>query len=500
MQSALTIRPVNQPVALRDIASVLFRHKRTFVVYLCIFLAATVLVAFLLPRQYRASAKILVEHQRPDNTLSPEGQNTYQGPPSPVTEADLESEIELMQTDDILQHIVVHSGLAGRHPSTRDIDRAAERLHNALLISPIKESNIIDISYRSGNPQRAADVVNTLLDLYLQKHLQISGANKEYRFFDNQVALYKSQLDQFEKQLAAANVVSPALARDQMINKQADMRAEMDSTSSAIASTQDRIDSLQKLEGTTPRNVVTEEKTQDNPQLLQDMKGTLLKLELQRDQLLSKYQPTYRPVIELNKQIADAQAAIARQTSEPLREKTVAQSGAYDWIRTDLAKSQAELQGLLGKQRAEEEELASTSENLHSLNQSAIAQQALTRQAKSAEANYLFYLQKREEVRVSAALNEKKLFNIAVVQSASVPALPLHQRGKILVVGFLASGILSIAVVFLADLFDPRFRSLRELATSLDVPILAAIPYGHNAVGAISPSLQNSSSHDRVSP
>lgn len=496
MNSSLAIQPAIQPVAFRDVASVLFRHKRLFGIFFWGVTLITVCVALLFPHRYESSAKVLVEHQNLDNTLSPRGANSFQGPPAPVTEAELDSELELMQTDDILRNVVTQTALAGNTPSSQLIDKTAARLKKHLHIAPIGESNVISVAYRSTDPQQAAKVVNTLLALYLQKHVQISGSAKEYDFFNSQVMLYKKQLAQLEDELAKASVVSPALARDQMVYKQSDLKAEAATTRAQISAIEQRLTSLRKLEQHTPRSVVTEQKTQDNPQLMQDLKGTLLSLELQRDQLLSKYQPTYRPVLELNTKIADAEAAIARQKSEPLLEKTTAQNNAYDWIRTDLAKSEAELQGLLGRQQADESIIASGDNSLHALNNSAIAQEDLARQAKTAEANYLFYLQKREEVRVSAALDARNLFNIVVVQRADVPTIPLHQRLTILVVGFCLAVLLSLAAVLISDMFDPRFRSVHELAASLDVPVLAAISTKYDLTAGMSAAPQHNTLHE----
>ena len=46
----------------------------------------------------------------------------------------------------------------------------------------------------------------------------------------------------------------------------------------------------------------------DNPQLLEQLKSTLLNLELKRTDLLTKYEPTYRLVQEVDQQIADAKS------------------------------------------------------------------------------------------------------------------------------------------------------------------------------------------------
>jgi uncharacterized protein involved in exopolysaccharide biosynthesis len=275
-----------------------------------------------------------------------------------------------------------------------------------------------------------------------------------------------------------------------MVGKRADLKASAAETNAEIAETKMRIASLKKLELSTPQRLITEKKTSDNPQLLQDLKGTLLTLQLQRDQLTAKYQPTYRPVQDLDKKIADTEASIAMEESRPLRQETTNQNTAFEWIRTELAKAQAQLQGLLGRQTADASILSAEDANLHSLNVDSIKEQDLTRAAKTAEANFLLYSQKREQARISDELDASKILNVVVVQKAFIPATHVHQRAKIAMVGLFAAIFLSLAVVLIADFFDPRFRSVYELASCLNVPVLAAIPgsYEISRLEALAPS------------
>jgi uncharacterized protein involved in exopolysaccharide biosynthesis len=479
MESPLVVQPVPAPVALRDVASVMFRHKRRLTTSFITILLLSLLTALLLPSRYEASVKLLVQHERADTVISADRRETYQSPTEEVSEADLDSEVELLRTDDILRKVVLQNGLAGRNPSPVKIDRAVVRLKGDLHVEPISKSNLIQVTYRSTSPQKSADVLNSLVSLYLGKHQDLRRSNGEYQFFDQQAALYKAQLDKIEKQLAGLSVVEPTLTRDQMVGKQADMVASSAETQAEIGETQKRIASLEALEKSTPERLVTEKKTADNPQLLQNMKSELLTLELERDQLLAKYQPSYRPVQDLNKRIADTQALIAQQESEPVREETTNQNTAYQWISTELAKAQAQLQGLEGKRNADSAILAASNENLRNLNSNAIQQQDLLLAEKNAEENYTLYTQKREEARISDELDAKRIMNVVVVQAATVPAVHVHQRGPIVLFGLMAAILFSLGIVLISDYFDPRFRSLRELASSLDVPVLAAIPSGH---------------------
>ena len=90
---------------------------------------------------------------------------------SEVTEEELNSEIELLQSEDVLRQVVLSNGLDQRKslreyvfgpmsPEKR-IAKATARLQDALQIEPIKKSDLISVTYTSQDPQLAARVLRT---------------------------------------------------------------------------------------------------------------------------------------------------------------------------------------------------------------------------------------------------------------------------------------------------------------------------------------------------
>ena len=95
---------------LRDIATPLFRHRKlVFLTFLALVLG-TVLGIILLPKDYEASMKILVKRERVDAAVSP-GRDTVMSNPGDVTEEELNSEVELLKSRDLLEKVVVSCNL-----------------------------------------------------------------------------------------------------------------------------------------------------------------------------------------------------------------------------------------------------------------------------------------------------------------------------------------------------------------------------------------------------
>src|ERR1700730_12855808 len=90
----------------RDFVPIGFRHKRLLVLsFLGIFLGV-LLSALFLPARYRAETKLLVKRERLDPVVSPE-QNAPMMFKDTVSEEELNSEVELIESDDVLRKVVV---------------------------------------------------------------------------------------------------------------------------------------------------------------------------------------------------------------------------------------------------------------------------------------------------------------------------------------------------------------------------------------------------------
>ena len=218
--------------------------------------------------------------------------------------------------------------------------------------------------------------------------------------------------------------MSAQYERDLTLQKASELEASLAQTQAAIAETEQRIQTLERQATSIPPRLTTQLETADNPQLLQQMKSTLLTLELKRTELLSKFEPTYPPVVEVEKQIRETRAAIAGEKDAPVRDETTDQNPTLRVGEVRTSESRTELSGLKARGAANRSALAKYRNSARALQQAAIVQQDLLRTAKTEEDNYLLYLRKQEEARINDALDARGIFNVAIAEPASVPALP----------------------------------------------------------------------------
>jgi len=207
-------------------------------------------------------------------------------------------------------------------------------LEKNLTVQPIKLTNLISVSYVSKDPQLVARVLNSLASLYLEKHLAMHRAPGEFQFFHQQAEEYRKALATAEAKLTdfsrEQGVVNPGLEKEIAVRKLAEFEAEAKSAQATIAATRQSIRTLESQLATLPKRATGQVRTSDNPQLMERMKSKLLELELKRTELLTKFEPTYRPVQEVEEQIAQTREAIATAEKTPLRDETTDRDPTYE--------------------------------------------------------------------------------------------------------------------------------------------------------------------------
>jgi uncharacterized protein involved in exopolysaccharide biosynthesis len=492
LELTYTTEDTRAPLAkLIDGATIGLRHRRVMTIsFVGVFLGA-VLGTFLLPSRYQASSKILVKHERMDPPISADSSGSTPQFSEAVTDTEVNSEVELIRSPDLLAKVATASGLQNKPHSIwtnlwrRDNDpqkvlaATVRKLRSDLKVEALPKTNMISITYDSASPQQSAQVLNTLVDLYMEKHLAVHQAAGTYDFFHEQAQHYEHGLSEAESRLVkfrkAEGVVAPGQEKTATLQKVTEFRAELKQTQAAIAETEHRRQVLEAQAGTVPSRTTTEARLSDNPQLMGQLKFTLLNLELKRTELLQKFEPTYRLVTEVDTQLEQTRAAIEAAEKSQLREETTNRNPTYEWVDAELAKTRSELAAQQARAEVLKRTVASYEQQASVLDRQESVEQDLQRKKKAEEDNYLLYQRKQEEARISNALDRSRILNVVVAEPAVVPDLPARSRLFSLLVGLLAAIAASVASATTAEYLNPSLKTPVDVIEFLDVPVLASI-------------------------
>lgn len=490
MGEELTI--IRKPVTassptLRDLLAVVFRQRRLALLsFIAIFLA--VLGYGVLAPSYQAHMSVLVRRGRVDPLVTPAPTPSPMFQRDEITEEELNSQVELLRDDEILRTVVQTPGLSGVPWYERFLGgseevrlaRSVRRMTRRLTVEPTRKTNLIQVDYSSSDPGQAAAVLHALAHAYLERQQRVRRPSGEYEFFEQQVAQSRRGLLDAEFRLmdfsSDQGVVSAAQERDMALQKLSDAEANDRQTQVAMAETRQRIQDLQSRVKTLPERTLTTIRNADNPQLAEKMKSKLLELQLKRTELLTKFDPSYRLVQEVDQQIAETKTSIDGEEHSPLRDETTNQEPNHEWAKSELIKAQVELGTLEAHGQATRVQVAGYRQVAQRLGGNALRQGDLLGELKAAEEKYLLYVNKREEARIEDALDQGGILNVTIAEQPRVPALPARAGWVFGLIGVMLGGTVSTSLVFAADSLNPSFRTPDEVLAYLGIPVLASLP------------------------
>ena len=488
--ATITEKPSDQ-TTLRDLLAPFFRRKRLAFVIFAGMLLGSIGASIFAANYYEVTSQVMIERERQDPMVTTEQTNQPSQPPSEVTPEEINSEIEILKSPDLLQEVVLannlqdreaHSLIAKLFPAkdrSEYVASAVRRLGKKLKIELVDKSNNISVTYRSTDPTVAYNVMKTLSDLYMRKHLTVHRPSGTMDFFAAETEKYKEALLSAESKLAnfetQSQVAAPDVEKTYLAQQAAQLEGTRDQAKQAVQSDEVRIKEIQRQMATMPARAATQVTSSPATLLLQQLKSSLLASQLKKTNLLMKYDPSYPLVKEADEEIRETEASIAQAESKQYLSSTTDRDPTYELLRQNLAQTRSDLASQKAAIQAIESGIVDMHSKMVTLDHAALQQSDLARDAKADESNYLLYLSKREQERTLDALDLRRIANVAIVVPALFPFLPKFSPVLVFVVGLCLALLVSLSAAFLADYFDSSLKTPDEVAKVLEIPVLGSV-------------------------
>jgi uncharacterized protein involved in exopolysaccharide biosynthesis len=486
-------------ISLREVVAPLFRRKRLLLVTFLSVVALALVFSQVMPAPYKAHMSVLVKRDRLDPLVSPGATlQTVTGTPD-ITEEETNSEVELLQSHDVLQQVVLASGLnkpgkktffgsiisavisavTPRQTDAEKTEHAVAKLAKKLKVETSTKSNVIDVTYSSKDPQQAYDVMHALAALYMQKHLDVLRPAGAGDFFSAEADKYKAALEDAENRLRdfshSAGLSAPDVERTDLAQQVALTTGQLTTARQAVAADEEHVRSDRAQLKDIPERTTTLQSTGPADKLIQDLTTQLVVAQTKRTQLALKYDDQYPLVKEADQEIALTKEAIAQAESRKYLTETTDKDLTHEAVRQDLAKTEADLAAQRAGVIALQSGLQNMQTQMVNLDQKALQQQDLQREVKINEDSYLLYQQKREEARTSDALDKTRIANVAIADPPALPVLPIYGFGLFLFIALAGSAVLSIGSVYIVDYLDRSFHTPAQVMEVLDIPVVVAM-------------------------
>ena len=251
---------------------------------------------------------ILVNRERLDPIITTQATTQMVNDNTLVSEAEINSEAELLKSSDVLRQVVEANKLQGQprhslldlfHRKLSDSDRVEAATHSLakdLKIEVLPKTNMIEVTYSSSDPQQSYSVLKSLGDLYLEKQMKVHRAAGSYEFFQGETLKSQKALETAENRLKAfqkTGAAAPELERGDLAQQLSNAVGQAHAAEEAIAADERKMESDRSQMKVTPERSATEQDVNAPSVLLEQLHATLLaaqtkRCRLERDQVRSE--------------------------------------------------------------------------------------------------------------------------------------------------------------------------------------------------------------------
>ena len=420
---------------------------------LLVTVAVTAAVSLLLPKEYTATATLIIDSKSKDSL-------TGQMLPSQMFPGYMATQIDIINSSQVASRVVSALKLA-ENPATREQFIAAtegqgtieqwlaDLLLQKISAEPSRESSIISIGFTGSDPRFAAIVANAFAKSYIETNLdlRVAPAKLTAAWFDEQIVQLREKLDQAQQKLTAyqreKGIVESEERLDVETRRMADLAGQMVAAQSASFDASSRT-----------RDSASLPEVINNP-VVQGLKGQVAQGEGRLAELAKRVGVNHPDFQRTQAEVSSYKAKLANELSTATRGVGATAGAARQRFN--------ELSGAFERQKA----------RVLALKQQREEATLLARDLENAQRIYDSALQRYGQSRMEA---QSTLTDIAVLN----PAIPPTQASKprvmfnVLLAVFFGT-LLGVGMGFLIELLDRRVRSGQDIVAGLEIPVLAEV-------------------------
>jgi len=330
-----------------------------------------------------------------------------------------------------------------------------KNFQKSLDVTPVRRSNLVQVSFFSRDSKLAARVANQLATDYIDQNLQVKWDEtiKASEWLSGQLVHLKAKLEKSEDALQAYARENSILFVEEKKNL---ANARLEELQKEYTKAQ-----ADRFEKESQYSLVEMGKIQDLPgflsnKLIQDLSVRLAELERDYAQMTALVKPDYPKAVQLRKQIDTVQNLLNQQKGSLTK-------SIVDEYRAAVAREK-----YLARALEEQKKV------VNDIAEKTIQYNILKREADTNKQLYDGLLQRMKEAQVSAGL---KASNVRVVDSAEIPKRPVKPRVLLnLSLGLILGLGLGIGLAFFQEYMDDTLKTPDEVEQLLRLPSLGVVP------------------------
>ena len=477
---------------LREYVAMLRRHWKLAAVCCAIGLTGAGIHYAITPKAYQATTTIQIERRNLtplSSSQNPWLENYWNMEFYPTQYELLQSRglaERVVKSLDLMEDPAFNPGATGGRdrvhaPTAEDDDavlgRIAGQIRGGLAVEPVRNTQLVQLSFRAASPEFAARAANAFAEAYIDMGVEdrYATAGKASTFLSSQIDKLKMEIQDKETQLQAFSRRSDIVTLDPGANVTLKRLEALNGQ--YMESKKLRIErEAQYHEALTgPRESMSDSLSSG---VVSDQRAQLLKLERDYETKLKTYKPDFPDMLSLKAEIEKSRQHLREVTGEQVDKVKSHALAAY---QTALRQEQ-ELDQELDKLKSE-----AMDQNSAAVEYTNLKVEVQTRRDLLDE-----LMRKQSETEVAVRLQDTRQSNIRIIDKALVPGGPFQPSlRKDVSYGLLLGLLFGVGCAVLIEFLDRTVKSPEEIERKLGLPTLAVIQdlmesgksYGYSAYG-----------------
>ncbi len=469
----------NEGKELKEYWYLLFANKYLFLtIFLAIFIGVIVITKLQDPI-YQANATILIQQNNYDaqilsfRNLTP--RNTI-----------INNHIEMLKSRSLIKKVVEELESDNTPDSLYIKDksisfgRKAGIVSSNLSIIPIKDTDILTISFRDKSPFAAYYISKTIAEEYYKLNLSMTrGELSEVRLFlEDQLVIIKRDLnsaeDRLKKYKEETKVVALSEETNMLVNTLSLFQQQYKAEKIELNTNIKRLEILSKNLNEAQKSLALGIVNTASP-TISKLIEEISKMEADRAKYIAQgYKVSHPKLMEIQNKISNTRIQLMDESK-----KMIANKEEYPIVFTeDMIEKILELnieietrKSLLLTLNTVVQEYES---KMNSIPVKELELARLERDKRVAEELYLMLKSKYEESKIAEA---GKLGSVRLIDNPVKPGAPILPKTKRnIVLGFFLAIIIAAGVIFLKEYIDDSIKNIDELEKTLKIKVIGTIP------------------------
>jgi succinoglycan biosynthesis transport protein ExoP len=486
-----------EEINLRDYLHVIQKRKWTVLMVLAVIVATVTIHAFTATPIYEATTRLIIEKENPNVVSFQEvmaidafGTDYYQTQYKIIESRSVAKEVvkrlslneseefSPKQTDGLLFTIkrtinnwkksiasLLRSEDSRTAQDTADEEQSSdlvEELINRIEVNPVRNSRLVDVSFKAKDPVLAAKIVNVVADVYIDQNLEtrINAVQDAVKWLYNRIEDERRKVEKSELALLRYkekhSIVTDFSSDVEKITAQklAQLNTQVVDSESKRVEAETRYKQAMALVDT-PEMLDSIPEVLDN-ELVRQIKSMEVELYKRASELSKKYGHKHPKMVAIDSELQTLNKRKAQEVNRVINS-----------LKNEYLVA-------LARENSLKSALAQQKKDLLELNQKAIEYGVLRREAEGARQMYEMLIKRFKEASITEDI---KTGNIRVIDRAEVPESAIKPRKRLnILLAIILSLFIGIGLAFFFEYLDNTVKIPDDIKQHIKIPYLGLTP------------------------